>query len=216
MRFSLIRVPAIALLASFALLAHEAGAATILIFGQTNSTDVITESISGSTVTLTSGAGGTAVSIPASITNIGGVTPLGGSLSGFETFTLTSTTGPGGYSGTIVFSQLANGGGLPILTATVTGGLLTLNGGAAGFTANNTVFSNVNPAILAQVGLPTFAGSTSLSFVNLTPTSNGFTAQNSGLFSSAVPEPASIVSGCIAVLAGLGCLGVRRIRASAA
>jgi hypothetical protein len=213
MRLALNRVPAIALLASLALLVQEAGAATILIFGQTSNTDVVTETISGSTVTLTTGPLG----IPISITNIGGLTPPGGSLAGFETFTLTSTTGPGGsFSGTIVISPLPGGAGTPPgLTAAVTGGLLTVSGNTASFLSPTTTFSNLNPAIIAQIGLTNPPGSTSLSFNNLTFTSTGFTAQNSGLF-AAVPEPASIVSGCIAVLAGLGCFGARPFMASAA
>ena len=208
-------------LAAFAL-ANSANAATILIFGQQSTTDVVTERVVGTTTVLTSGPGTTASAIPVSITSLGGVTPPGGSILGFETFTLTSptvasagATSLDNFSGTIQISQTA--GGVSVLTGTVTNGLLTLTGTAGTFSSGSTTFTNLSPAIVAQIGATSGTGGSALSFSNVTGTiPTGFTAQNAGNFSTAVPEPASLVSGSIALLVGAGFFGFRRLKASKA
>jgi hypothetical protein len=212
MRFSLIRF-AIAGLASLAL-ANSVGAATILQFNQVSPNDVVTETISGGTITLATGLGTVGTPIPASYGNIGGQVPP---VTGFETFTLTSTTGLGGFSGTITFTT----GATLQLTDVLTNGLLTINGGAATLSSSNSSFTfpaggAISTQIAAGTGTSAF-GSSALSFSNVTFTgTTGGTAQNSGTFSTAVPEPASLVSGGLALLAGLGYFGVRRFKTSRA
>jgi len=210
----------LAFLAAFSL-ANTGNAETILIFGQPGgTTDVITERVANGVTTLTTGSGPTASFIPVTITNLGGITPQGGSISAFESFTLTSPTAPGAgatsldnFSGNIQFSQTP--GGVSILTVNLTNGLLTQTGNAATFSSGNSTFTNLNPAIVAQIGGTTGFGGTSLAFSNVVgsiPT--GFTAQNAGNFATAVPEPISLVSGSIAFLTGVGFFGVRRFRAA--
>jgi len=215
----------LAFLAAFSL-ANTGNAATILQFGQFNPNDVITETVAGGVTTLTSGVGPTPLPIQVSLTNVGGVTFPAGSQLAFETFTLTSNSvaAPGattldGFSGVIQFSLTP--GGVSVLTATVSNGILNVTGQAGTFSTGNTVFTGYTPItsqIAQQVGGPPSFGGTALGFSNITTGSiaTGFSAQNSGTFSAAVPEPASVVSGGIAVLAGVGLVGLRRIRPSKA
>jgi hypothetical protein len=223
MQKMLSRVLAVAFLATLTL-ANSAGAATILVFGQSNAADDITERVVGATTQLISGSGTTATAIPVSITNLGGITPPGGAIAAFETFTLTSPSVAGAgatsldnFSGTIQFSQTP--GGVSILTATITNGLLTLTGTSGTFSTGTSVFTNLNGAIIAQLGGATTAtGGSALAFSNVSGTiASGFTAQNSGDFAAnPIPEPASLISGSFAVLAGLGLFGLRRFKASKA
>jgi len=210
----------LAFLAAFTM-ANAANAATILTMGQTlTSTEVVTERVAGGQTILTTGSLPTAAPISVLISSIGGAPA---SVPAFETFTLTSNSvaSPGaltlgGFSGTITFT--ATIGGPTILVAAVTNGTLSLNTVGGGGFLGDTVFSGYAGAIQAQVGGPPVSGSSSLSFSNVSgPISSGFTAQNSGTFSAnVIPEPASLVSGGLAALAGLGLFGARRLRAAKA
>jgi len=226
MKFPLSRVLAVAFLAAFTL-ANTGNAATILIFGQQNTAppnpDVVTETHSGNTTTLTTGPSASGATIPIQFTNLGGLpNPAPPNNVGFETFTLTSTTAAvgtqqGGFSGTISFTTGANGTGNNFLTLTITGGVLTLNGATAGFTANNVAATSGFGAVQAVLGGPTGFADISIAFADRTATSaTTFTSTNGGPVSTAagvIPEPASIVMASISVLAGLGCFGWRRFKA---
>lgn len=218
-------------LASLALLAMttSANSATILVYGQTNtSTEVVTANSSGGTTTFHTGPDSATVPITVGITNIGGVTPPPGTTLP-ETFTFTSTapvTGSGGnftqggFSGTFSFGTQVIG--------TVTGGILNTTVGPTGttgsFQAPNATFTTLGPGILAQLGIPgvgaVAGGTLSISLGTFSPTaltSLNFSARNSGLVdANAVPEPASVVMASISVIAGLGLFGLRRFNASRA
>jgi hypothetical protein len=206
----------LAFVAAFSL-ASTANAATILGYTQTNPNDVVTERVVGATTVLTTGSGPAATFISILIGNIGGQSASQGA---FVSFTLTApgVASPGatslnGFTGVIQISLTP--GGSSILTATTSNGILTVNTGAgtAGLQAD-TIFSGYPPggAIATQVGGPPSFGGSSLSFSNVTGTvATGFTAQHSATFSSVVPEPISLVSGSIAVLAGVGVFGFRRL-----
>jgi len=216
-------------LASLALLAMStsASSATILVFGQSNtSTDIVTATNAGGLTTFSSGPGIPAAPITVGVTNIGGVTPPPGTTLP-ETFSFTSTapvTGSagnfsqGGFNGTFSFGTQVVG--------SVTGGILDTtsgpNGATGSFQATNVTFTTLGPAILAQLGIPGIVpglgGTLSFSLVlTSVPTSLNFTAQNSGLVTAnVIPEPASLVMASLSVVAGLGCFGVRRFKASRA
>jgi len=220
---------AAACVASLAM-ASSANAATILIFGQANtSTDVVTATNSGGTTNFFTGpAPGAPITVD--VTNIGGGTPPPGSTLP-ETFNFTSTaavTGSagnftqGGFSGTFSFGAQVVG--------SITGGVLTTltgpNGTTGSLLATNVSFTTLGPAILAQLGFPPLGptpagigGTLSISlngFVPSVPGTLNFTAKNAGLVdASVIPEPASVVLASISVIAGLGCYGLRRVKASA-
>jgi len=225
MKLSPIRL-AFTALASLAL-ATSADAATILVFGQSNtSTEVVTSTATGGTTTFSSGPGVPATPITVGVTNIGGVTPPPGTTLP-ETFSFTSSqavTGSagnftqGGFSGTFSFGNQ--------IVGTLTGGVLTTTTGPAGstgsFLANNVTFTTLGAGILAQLGNPPLNlvnGTIAISLANISfsGTSISFTAQNSGLVTAnVIPEPASIVMAGMAVVAGLGGMGLRRIKAARA
>jgi hypothetical protein len=224
-----IRTLVIACLASIGL-GTSANADTLLIFGQASNTDEVTATRSGSTTTLISGpSAASPTTIPVTIVNLADVTLPPGTPVAFETFTLASNAPVAGgqegdFSGTIAITGGPDGTGQNLLTLTVTNGLLTFNGTGAGLIANNAPATSDNPGIQSLLGGPAGLASASLSFVNVTPPEPGgstltsFTAQNSGLFSTVVPgvvpEPASVVMASMAVFAGLGCYGWRRLKAT--
>jgi hypothetical protein len=220
-------------------LSTSASAATVLQFSQQTSTDFVSATVSGSTTTLNTNGPAGSTSIPITITQLG-VLP-NQNISAFETFlpalnSTSSTTGgvQNGFSGTIIISTLAGGGGQNFLTAVITNGQLNANGMAGGFNAStgttnggnpsNVILTSANLNVQTALGGPgPVAGAASLSFVNITPAQGGagfvsFTAQNTGNFSTAfvIPEPASFLSAGTAVLAGLGCFGWSRRKSSKA
>lgn len=244
MRFPLTRV-AIACLASLAL-ATSANAANILQFQQVSNVDAVVASNPGGSTTTTTLTTSPATGIPVTIISIGTITGLTIQATEIFSVPPTSSTAAtnvsgnisqSGYNGTI---QLIGTPGTPfagqnILTTTFTNATLsgqtggnsgTLNGSQP---PNTVVFTSANPIVIAALGGTTATGAFSLAFSNLTSTGgdglsiNGntvaaFTAQNTGTFSTSVviPEPTSIVLAGMSVLAGLGCHGWRRLRASRA
>jgi len=227
---------AVACLASLGL-ASSARADTILSFTQQFATDTVTATTSGAGVTTFATNSATNPGfIPVNLSNLAGIGGPAGNASGFEqfvNFTSTSTaTNVAGqinqtYSGTIIFwGSLTGGVGTPgtrFLQATFSGG--NLNGANNGTSAtlsasqppNTVAFVSDSPAITALI-----TGSTeralALAFTNVNPNLattgtalNGFTAQNAGGFSvTPIPEPATLISSSMAILAGLGCYGWRR------
>jgi len=178
-------------------------------------------------------APGIPTSIPITITQIGNVTiPAGAAAPAFETFVtpsfptgLTSSTPQvgdekGGFSGEIIISSLPGGLGLNILTSVFSGGILSASGGSGGLrVGENVTFTTAEADIIKALGGATTAtGNLSLSFTNVVPSQSGaftdFTAQNSGLFATTIPEPASIAMALWAVplWAVLGMLGYRPLR----
>lgn len=197
----------------------SASAGTILTFGQLNPADEAVATFSGNTATLTTHGVSNPISptsIPITVTQIDDIPLPPGSpfTTAFETFSGLSSSTPqapgsdakGGFSGTIEITSLPGGAGTNILTATFSGnGILNASGGAASLRVpENVTFTSAVPAI--QTLIAGFTGNLSLSFTNLVPPQSGafttFTAQNSGLFATVIPEPASIV------MMGLGLLGV--------
>jgi len=218
-------------LASLGLLAMttSANSASILVYGQTNtSTEVVTSASSGGTTTFHTGPDGVATPITVGITSIGGVTPPPGTTLP-ELFSFTSTAAvsgsggnftQGGFNGTFSFGTQVAG--------TVTNGILNTtfgpNGTTGSFQATNVTFTTLGPAILAQLGIPGVGagvpGTFSMSLNTFNPSpppSLNFSARNSGLLdANLVPEPASVVMASLSVIAGLGLFGLRRFNASRA
>jgi len=235
MKTGSIRLFALATLASLAM-ASSANSATILIFGQQSNNDVVTSNTVAGLTTFKSGNGAAALPIPVTISNIGGVTPPAGTTLN-ETFSFTSSapiTGSGGnfsqagFAGT--FSYVPTVGAAQVI-GTLTNGVLSTFSGANGttgsFNSSNVTFTTLGAAILAQLGIPGIVpgvtGTFSLSlngFVPPTVTNLNFVAQNSGLVTATapnpIPEPASVVMASISVIAGLGCVGLRKFRAARA
>jgi len=183
-------------------LSTPASAATILTFGQTSPTADFVQLTEGSnpvTTLNTDGGPGTVISIPITITNLGG-TPLPPtmSLGAFETFEPTTIAGglasnaaivggvQVGFTGSIVISTGINGTGQNILTAVITNGRTIATGAAGGFDAAN-FSSNVGGAVTVTLTsnfpgmtsqIPAFLtgslpGAVSLAFVNITPSQSG-------------------------------------------
>jgi hypothetical protein len=210
----------LAFLATFTL-ASTANAATILGYSQTlPTTETVTERIVGTTTVLTTG-GTTASPIQILIGNLGGQSV---SIGAFVNFTLTSAltaspgaTSLGGFSGVITISP-SNTLTPTILIATISNGTLTLGPNGTASLLADTVFTGYPPggAIATQVGGPPAIGGTTLGFSNVTGSLAGFTANNVGTFSTAIPEPMSLVPGSIAILSGVGVFGYRRLRPSKA
>lgn len=218
----------LAFLATFSL-ASSTNAAPILDFGQSSGANTITSSNAGNNTTLATT--GTQVGVTA----LAGVSAPAGTFF-TENFSFTSSQAPvgsdgnitqGGFNGT--FSYLAPNGVVQV-AGTVTNGTLStvtngLGGTTANFNASNVTFTTVAPAILQTAfgsvpALNTLTGNFSLTLNNLNPTTTtslNFTARAGGIITAqVVPEPASVVMASMAVVAGLGGVGLRRFKASRA
>ena len=233
------RVPVLARLLSCTLvlgcaallgLPTSASAGTILVFGQVSPSDFVSAAFSGNIATLTTVGVSNPVSptsIPILVTQVGNVPFPTGQLA-FETFEgVTSAAAQvgsdkGGFSGTIIISSAPGGLGVNILTTTFAGGTLSLPSQGSGSLSdaqppNSVTFTSNFPAVEAALA-GTVGGTFSLALANITPlqigTFTNFTAQNSGVFSTVIPEPASIVMALWAVplWAVLGMLGYRPLR----
>jgi len=214
----------LAFLAAFSL-ANAANAATILIYGQqTGQTEVVTEGVSGGRTFLTSGPVPPTDATPITVTTTSlGILapPPGGGILSTALINLSSNlvaspgaTSLGGFTGTITLASVGPPS-TPQLTATITNGTLTLNATGGASFLGDAVFTGLNGAIVAQIGATTASGAASLAFSNVSGSLlSGFTAQNSGNFSTIVPEPMSLVSASIAGFAGVGLFGFRRLRSS--
>jgi hypothetical protein len=155
-----------------------------------------------------------------------------------ETFSFSSTAAPtgspgnqtqGGYSGMFTYTNLLTGviqvqgtvSGAVLSTFTTPGG----TGTTASFNSSNVTFTNVAGPILTQafgavVPLNLLSGTFSLTLNNLDPQTAptlAFNARAAGIITAQViPEPTSVVMASMACVAGLGGLGLRRIKASRA
>jgi len=214
-------------------LATSAGADTILQFGQQNiATDFVTATSVGSTTTLSTNSTTAPGFIPVTITNLAGTPNL--NLAAFEQFSNViggPSTVSGGqisapFSGTITFYAAANTASQQFLQVTFTGGTFQggIGGGSGSLNASTPTgvvnFTSQSPQVQAAL-LGAIGRNFSLSFSNITPvlpssgnTLGGFVANNTGTFATVIPEPATIISSSMALLAGLGCYGWRRRKAS--
>jgi len=206
----------------------SASAGTILVFGQTDNTNFVQAAFSGATATLTTHevTPTISVSVPIALTQLG--ITLIPPTPAFETFVGVTSSTPqtgdliGGFSGSIIISVGSGGTGGIYLDTTFSGGTLKADGGSGSLAASvplNTVnFTTQNPLVEAALGGTTGVGAFALSFAGVTPPQSvpfvGFTTQNSGVFSTVIPEPASIVMALWAVplWAVLGRLGYRPLR----
>ena len=99
---------------------------------------------------------------------------------------------------------------------------MKVDGGSGSLAAseplNTVTFTTQNPLVELALGGTTGVGAFALSFAGIDPLQSvpfsNFNAQNSGVFSSVIPEPASIVMSLWAVplWAVLGMLGYRPLR----
>lgn len=207
--FSLIAAAAAALVAFSG--SNRAGAATILTFGQTSSSNTIVATNPSATSTTISGAnvavtitqfvlGGTPISafFNLSANSVGAATTVAGIINQKYSGTFSFTSGTGGsgtnyLSGTFSDAVAGSGTGLTLTASNATGG------------ETLTFTSSVIPA--ADLGNPT---AISFGFSNVTPAVTGtpdtiqaLTASVAGTASAtAVPEPSSMA------IAGLGALGL--------
>lgn len=225
---------AVACLASLGL-ASQAKAVTILQFTQQFPTDTVTASTSGGVTTFSTNSLTVPGFIPVNLSDLAGIGGPAGNASGFEQFvnvTSTSTATNTGqinqtYHGTIIFwGSVAGGVGVPgtrFLQATFEVGNFNGSSGGTAATLNastppdTVTFVSDSPAIQALI-----TGSNqralALGFSNITPplgttgtALNGFSSQNAGTFSvTPIPEPATLISSSMALLAGLACYGWRR------
>jgi len=219
----------LAFLAAFTL-ASTTNAAPILDFGQSSGANTVTSSNTGNNTTFSTT--GTTVGVTA-LAGVAPPTPTNFT----ETFNFTSSQAPVGSDGNIAqggfngaFSYSVPGGAVQVAGNVTNGSLSTVTNGTGGTTANfnssQVTFTTVAPAILTQafgsvVPLNTLTGNFSLTLNNLnpaTPTSLAFNARAAGIITAtqAIPEPTSVVMASMALVAGLGGLGVRRFKASRA
>ncbi len=208
----------------------SASAGTILVFGQVSPSDFVSAAVSGNSATLTTvGVSPPSTSIPILVTQVGNV-PIVGGAAAYETFAFGGLTSAatqvgsdkGGFSGTIIISSDPGGLGVNILTTTFAGGTLSLPSQGSGALSDaqppfSVSFTSNFPAIEAVLA-GTTGGTFSLALANVSPIQPGtftsFAAQNSGVFSTGIPEPASIVMAlwAVPVWAVLGMLGYRPLR----
>lgn len=226
---------AFATLASLAF-AASTDAAAILQFQQQNplNTPVLaTNPNPNTTVLSTTGPGSTGGFVPVFVTLLGSPTAQ----PAFMSFTTQLTSGASAtqmgqainqdaFTGTISFNfQPTNAAATNILTVTFTGGLLSglANGNSATFSASappsNVTFSSGIAAIQAAINADAAGGRNfALGLSGLTnpftitgSTVAGFQASVAGTFSTnPIPEPSSLVMASMAVIAGLGGVGLRR------
>ena len=213
---------AVACLAIVLLSSAARAGSTVLQFGQTNPSDVVTASESGGVTMLSTGGNtdGGGVSIPVVITNFLGVP--GVSIPAFETYVNVTSTGTAstflgqafqGFTGTIEITSGIGGTGSNFLTATFpdTANPGTFSGTLGGTQAQ---LSATAPPQTLQLSsdFATFLAplSMTIGFSNVAPglgiTSGSiapFTAQNTGTFgAAAVPEPGTFGMACTAILIG--------------
>lgn len=229
MKFSPARF-AFSALASVALMATSANAAPILDFSQQTPANSVISTNAGNNSTLSTA--GTQVGVTA-LAGVG-TNPVPTFI---ENFSFTSSQAPvgsdgnitqGGFNGT--FSYIAPNGVVQV-AGNVIGGILSTvttpggGGTTANFNASNVVFTTIAPAILQQAfgfapPLNLLQGNFSLTLNNLNPlttTSLNFTARAAGIITAqVVPEPASVVMMSMALVAGIGGMGLRRLKASRA
>jgi hypothetical protein len=220
----------LAFVAAFSL-ASTTNAASIVEFSQATPGQTITSSNVGNNTTLSVTGNPTSVTV----SKLAGLTPPPPGTSYIETFTFSSTTPPsgsdgnmsqGGFSGSFSYSL----GGVTQVAGNITGGILTtITNGSGGTTVNfntsNVQFTTVAAPILQQtfgtsnIPLTSLIGTYQLT---LTPVPNptnslNFTASAGGIITAqVVPEPASVVMASMALVAGLGGVGLRRIKVSRA
>jgi hypothetical protein len=214
----------------------NAGPITILQFGQTNPSDIVTATDTAGTTTLSTGgnADGANVSIPVTITNFLGTSVV---IPAFETFVGVTSLGTAStfhgsvfqnFSGTVEFSVAPGGTGGNYLTATfapvggssavgITG---TAGGAGASLGAAQPPDNLVLTSDFAVLGPPV---SMAIGFSNI-PTAPGlhiaadssiasFTAQNAGTISgSVVPEPGTLCLLSFAVVIGTLVYGKKRMK----
>jgi len=224
----------LAFVAAFSL-ANTINAASIVEFSQaTPGTGTIRSVNAGNNTTLSTLA-------PTSV-DVGKVAeqPAPAGLQYIETFSFTSTTPPSGADGNMMQGGFGNAvgsgtftytlNGVTQVAGTATNGILqTITNGAGGTTVNfntsNVTFTTIAAPILQQafgtsnIPLSSLIGTYQLTLTpNPNPTSSlTFFASAGGIITAqVVPEPASVVMASMALVAGLGVAGVRRIKASRA
>jgi len=220
----------LAFLATFTL-ASTTNAASIVEFSQATPGNTITSTNSGNITTLS-----TTSTTSVLVSKLVGLTPPPPGTQYVETFTFTSNTAPTGSGGNITQTGFAGSfsytlGGVTQVAGNVANGILTTvttpggGGTTVNFNTSDVTFTAIAPAILTQAfgptppPLPSIDGTYQLT---LTPspsptTSLNFTASAGGIITAqVVPEPTSVVMASMALVAGLGCVGVRRFKASRA
>lgn len=214
-----------------AFLATTANAASILEFSQSTPGTAVTSANSGNNTTISANPGTTVLA-----SKVGGVQAPPSQIY-TEAFSFTSNTAPsgsggnisqGGFSGLFTYVNPQNGNTVAGRVDNATLSIVTNGSGGttANFNASQVTFSNISPAILqaafgtSNIPLGTLIGNFSLTLNDLNPTnpnSLSFQASAGGIITAnVVPEPTSIVIASMALVAGLGGVGLRRIKASRA
>ncbi len=181
---------------------------------------------------------GGGLSVPVNVTNFLG-TPFPSGFTVYETFVGVVSDGPASsfhglvfenFSGKIEFTSGINGTGANYLTAVfapITMMSATGVGGSGGGASAFLTGAEPPDTLTLTSDFATFANPTgmNLSFSNITPalsidsttdpgnpTLYGFTGQNAGTFSAAIPEPSTLTMASVAVV--LGALGYWRRKAA--
>jgi len=229
MKISPLRI-AFSALASLAM-ATSANAAPILDFSQSSPGNTVVSDNTGNNTTFS-----TSVPTQVLVGAVAGV-PAPPNTLYTETFSFTSNQAPvgsggnitqGGFSGTFTYTNTLTGV-VQVAGSVQNATLSTITNGPGGttatFNASNVTFTTIAGPILTQAGLPAnvglLNGTYSLTLNNLNPnitTSLDFSGRAAGIITAqvAVPEPASVVMTSMALVAGFGGLGLRRIKASRA